>query len=213
MALTVPLSRSLRLSPVIWAIFLACALPELLLAGADLGLWATPRLRFLAVANFGFWAGLLDNWRPNYAAQPWLMFLTYGFLHAGPVHFAVNMMTLFSLGDPVARALGAPRFAALYLALMVAGGLGFALFPEPDAPMVGASGALFGLAGILLAWDYRHRRSRGRSIAPVAQSLALLVGLNLVLWWAMDGQLAWQTHLGGFLGGWLLARWIEPRVG
>ncbi len=32
----------------------------------------------------------------------------------------------------------------------------------------------------------------------------MLVGLNAMLWWAMNGQLAWQAHLGGFIAGWAL---------
>ena len=35
--------------------------------------------------------------------------------------------------------------------------------------------------------------------------------LNLLLWWAMDGQLAWETHLGGFLAGWVMALLADPR--
>jgi membrane associated rhomboid family serine protease len=35
--------------------------------------------------------------------------------------------------------------------------------------------------------------------------------LNIVLWWAMDGQLAWETHLGGFITGWIAAMLIDPR--
>ena len=35
--------------------------------------------------------------------------------------------------------------------------------------------------------------------------------INLVMFWALDGQLAWQTHLGGFVAGWVLALLIDPR--
>jgi membrane associated rhomboid family serine protease len=199
-----------RLSPAVWFILALCAVPEALFAGAELGLWAGLRLRIVAIDFFAFWAGLLGSWQPNYALQPWLMFLTYGFLHGGPVHFLVNMATLLSLGDPIARAIGQVRFLGLYLAFQVAGAIGFALWPEVGAPMVGASGALFGLAGLLLAWDFQDRRAHGHTIAPVARSLGMLFLLNLLLWWAMDGQLAWQTHLGGFVAGWLAARWVQP---
>lgn len=194
----------------VWLIFTLCFLPELLLSAADIGAIDAPRARAIAFDNFGFWAGLLGNWHPNYAAQPWLMFLTYGFLHAGPVHFAVNMLTLFALGGPVALVAGPWRFLSLYLMFAVAGAVGFALWPEVGAPMVGASGALFGLAGILLAWDWRFRRRRGLPLGPVLRSLVLLAGLNLVLWVAMGGQLAWQTHLGGFVAGWAMGWLVAP---
>ncbi len=201
----------LRQPTAVWLIFAACTLPELTLTGADLGLWADPRLRGTAIEWLGFWSGLLYDWQPNYAAQPWLMFLTYGFLHGGLAHWAVNMLTLLSLGRTVARPLGGWRFLSLYLALMVAGALGFAMVPNGSmAPMVGASGALFGLAGVILAWEYRYRRRRGRSLAPVIQNLVLLLAMNVAPWFALKGQLAWQTHLGGFLAGWVLAQWVRP---
>jgi membrane associated rhomboid family serine protease len=88
----------------------------------------------------------------------------------------------------------------------VGGALGFALLSRVVAPMVGASGALFGLIGALIAWDYADLRARGASPAPVVKAIAWLTVLNLALWWAMNGHLAWQTHLGGFVAGWLAAR-------
>ena len=39
----------------------------------------------------------------------------------------------------------------------------------------------------------------------------LLLLLNLVMWWMLDGLLAWETHLGGFITGWIAALLIDPR--
>lgn len=200
----------LRAAPVVAGLFLACLLPELLLWGADLGFWGTSHWRMNAWAWGGFWNGLLGNWRPNFALQPWVMFLTYGFLHGGIVHFSVNMMTLFSLGPPLEDRFGGLRFLGLYLVSLLGGAAGFALLSASVQPMVGASGALFGLAGAHLALGWRRLRGQGASLAPVAKSVLLLVGLNLVLWWAMHGMLAWETHLGGFVAGWIAALWLDP---
>ena len=78
--------------------------------------------------------------------------------------------------------------------------------------MVGASGALFGLAGGLLAWGYVDRFTLRQALWPVARAAGLLLVMNLVMWWALEGQLAWETHLGGFISGWLAAMLIEPRA-
>ena len=196
--------------PVVLAIFVMCLVPEVLLSGADWGLWGSPRWRLWAFQNAGFWSGLLHNWRPNYAVQPWTMFLTYGFLHAGAVHFLVNMTTLVSLGPPLADRLGAGRLVWLYAGAIVGGALGFAALSSEVLPMVGASGALFGLAGAHVALHYRARRAVRASQRPVLRAVLGLVALNLLLWWAMNGQLAWQTHLGGFVTGWFLALWLDP---
>jgi rhomboid protease GluP len=191
-----------RVPVVIWVLAVASLLPELVLLGADLGLWGTHRWRSLAYQYAGFWAGLLGNWHPNYPAQPYVMFASYGFLHAGPVHFLVNAITLLSLGPPLAETLGPWRFLALYTVSLVGGAIGFAALSPAAAPMIGASGALFGLAGAFLAHEYNDRTTRQRSQWPIVQALIWLCLLNLALWWAMHGQLAWQTHLGGFIAGW-----------
>lgn len=194
--------------PVVLVLFLACLLPEIVLSGADYGLWGDPGWRLWAWQHGGFWTGLLGNWRPNYAAQPWLMFLTYGFLHGGLVHFGVNMLTLFSLAPPLVDRMGQGRFLLLYMASMIGGGLGFALLSQSPQPMVGASGALFGLAGAVMALSWQYLRARGESLRPVIRSLLWLAVLNAVLWWAMSGMLAWETHLGGFVVGWVMGLWL-----
>lgn len=192
-------------------LMMLCILIEIVLQMGDWDLLPIPRFRSLAYEYGSFWAGLLWGWTANYAAQPYLMFLTYGFLHGGLVHLAVNMFTLWSLGGAVINRVGLKGFSLLYGASLLGGGGGYALFSNSPLPMVGASGALFGLAGGLLAWLYVDRYTRAERLLPVAQAVLALAAFNLILWWAMDGQLAWETHLGGFLTGWLAAMLIDPR--
>ncbi|MEZ5776823.1 MAG: rhomboid family intramembrane serine protease [Paracoccaceae bacterium] len=194
--------RTGRIAPAIWVLAALSALPELVLAGADLGLWGHPDWRGIAIEYGGFWSGLLGNWRPNFAAQPWTMFLSYGFLHAGFWHLALNLLTLLSLGPPLVRRMGALRFIVLYLAAQVGGGLAFAAVSSAAIPMIGASGALFGLAGAWLALDYNRRLDLRQPIWPVIRVCLWLIALNLIMWWALARLLAWETHLGGFLAGW-----------
>lgn len=198
--------------PVLICLFVISALVEVVLTGADLHLWGTPRWRAMAFADAAFWPGLLDNWPRNYLLQPYLMFASYGFLHAGLIHLGVNMLTLFSLGPAIADRVGQVRLLQLYVVAIVGGAFGFALLASGTTPMVGASGGLFGLAGALLSWELADRQRRRLSLAPVWRALIMLVGLNIVLWWAMYGQLAWQTHLGGFLAGWAFARLHDYRT-
>jgi membrane associated rhomboid family serine protease len=139
------------------------------------------------------------------------MFLTYGFLHGGLLHLVVNMVTLWSLGLAVLDRVGSRGFVLLYAASLLGGALGFALLASTLAPMVGASGALFGLAGGLLAWGYVDRFTLQEALWPVARAAGLLLLMNVVMWWALDGQLAWETHLGGFVAGWVAALMIDPR--
>ncbi len=193
------------------ALIVICAVIELVLLCADFGLVATTRLRGIAYQNGGFWVGLLGTWEPNYPAQPYLMFLTYAFLHGGPVHLVVNMITLYSLGRLVISRVGQRRFLILYAISALGGALGFALLSSALRPMVGASGALFGLVGAWIAWDYIDRFSFSEPLLPVLRPILILIFLNVVLYYAMGGHLAWETHLGGFLAGFFAAFLLDPR--
>lgn len=206
--MTSGLSRAIRAVPaVVWCLAALCLLPELVLQGADWGLWGSARWRPLAYAQGAFWAGLLYGWLPNYPGQPVLMFLTYAWLHAGIGHLLGNLGALFWLAPDLAARLGPWRFLALWGAGMLGGAALFAALPTSAAPMVGASGALFGLAGAAAVMAARSWRQ--------GLLLALgLVALNLAAWVAAGGHLAWQAHLGGMLAGAaalpLLRRGVRP---
>lgn len=196
---------------VIIALIVVCTLIEGLLQLGDLGVFDVSRFRNVVYENGGFWQGLLDDWRPNYPFQPWVMFLSYGFLHSGLMHLVVNMITLWSVGSVVVERVGAIKFSIVYAASILGGAMGFALLSESFRPMVGASGALFGLVGAVLAWDYVDRFTLRERLTPVARAVLLLIALNVVLYFAMDRLLAWETHLGGFLTGWVFALLVDPR--
>lgn len=188
-----------------------CTLAEGVLQLGDAGLFGIPRFRALVYEFGGFWPGLLANWRPNFPLQPATMFATYAFLHAGLWHLGLNMITLWSLARPVVARVGQAKFLIIYGISILGGAIGYALLTETYRPMVGASGALFGLAGALLAWDYVDRFLVDAGLWPVARAALLLIALNSALYFAMGGILAWETHLGGFVAGWLAALLVDPR--
>jgi membrane associated rhomboid family serine protease len=186
-----------------------CAVCEVIVEGADLGFWGQPGWRRIAIEYGGFWVGLLGNWRPNFPGQWLTMFLTHAFLHAGLSHFVTNMLTLAVIGPSVAARLGPARFLVLFLGSAFGGGLGYALILPSSSPMVGASGALFGIFGALCAWDYKVRPARDRLVF-VAWIATVVVLLNLVQWWVSGGLLAWQAHVAGFVAGWILGLGLDP---
>ena len=207
-----PLPRLVpRLPIVIGLVIAACTLVEGALILGDFGMLGLPRLRQTAYEYAGFWPGLLGGWTPNYGTQPYAMFLSYAFLHTDIKHFVFNMITLYSLGGAVWDRVGTRGFLILYVAAILGGGLGFGLLADTLRPMVGASGGLFGLAGGLLAWNYVDRFTESRQLWPIVWIILGLLFLNLALWWLMDGLLAWETHLGGFVFGWIAALLIDPR--
>ena len=192
------------------ALALLCLGIEVALAGADAGLWGSARWRPFAYQNGAFWAGLLADWEPNIPLQPVAMFLSYSLLHGGPWHLAGNLVALWVLLRLLGERLDAPRFLALWAVSATGGGLAFALLAGGVRPMVGASGALFGLAGAWMLWEARDLRARGLSLRPVWRALALVVALHPAMWLIEAGLLAWQAHLGGMVAGAILAAAMGP---
>lgn len=194
---------------VVLAMAVLVALPELLVQGADLRLWGSPLWRPLSYQYGAFWAGLLHGWTPNYAAQPAAMFLTHAVLHASLSHLVGNLLGLLTLGRLVQERLGTAGFLLACLASVLGGGLAFGLISRSPQPMVGASGLVFGLAG---AWAWglvAERRAAGqggwRAVWPFAAITLGLVVFNLASFVLLRGILAWETHLGGYLAGVLVA--------
>ena len=199
------------LPTAIWALVALCALPELVLLGADWGLWGSARWRPMAYQNGAFWAGLLYGWRPNYSAQPVLMFASYGWLHAGPGHLLGNLGVLVWLGPQMLARFGILYFVALWATSLLGGAAGFALLTSSPAPMVGASGALFGLAGAWLIEDVRHTYGLRSRLLRGGLLLVALLALNAAAWGLQGGHLAWETHLGGMAAGLVFATLWQGR--
>ncbi len=203
--MTPMLRHALLLRSVVFWLVVVNSAVELVLTAADLELVGSPHWRMTANRYGAFWAGLLHDWQPNYAAQPWTMFLSYAFLHSGPVHLIGNILALLILSRLLPDNTRAPAILVLWIGSAIGGALCFGLLASSPQPMVGASGALFGLAG---AWQYtvwRACRRNGTNLRPVWFTLIWLVLLNLIMWLMMNGMMAWETHLGGFVTGWVLA--------
>lgn len=202
---------------VLWVIGLTC-LPEILFTLADSGLITGlfgsigPGLRQLGLIYGGFWRGLLMTWEPAFPGQPVAMFLSYALLHGGLIHLIGNMVVVLSLGGVVVGRLGQGGFVILYALTAIGGAAGFALLSGSLSPMVGASGAVFGLIGAWQFWEFQDRRAAGAPLSPVGRTLVALVLVNAAMWLFLDGLLAWEAHLGGFVAGWAWAALATPRA-
>jgi len=144
--------------------------------------------------------------------QVWRL-LTSMFLHIGIVHLFFNGYALYIFGVQVERLYGSPRFVAIYLLAGLYGSLlSFAFGPELSA---GASGAIFGLLGAMLAFFRRHRETFGMWGRQQLLNLLVVAGLNLALSVAVPG-IDILAHLGGLLSGavlgWLLAPQYQPHM-
>ena len=127
------------------------------------------------------------------AEGEWWRLITAAFLHYGPFHLLVNMLSLWWIGTALVQRIGSGRFLALYLASGLAGSAG-ALIEKPLAPTVGASGAIFGILGAGVILERRGDLVFGGS------ALGLLV-LNLIITFSFRGSISLGGHVGGLIGG------------
>jgi membrane associated rhomboid family serine protease len=130
---------------------------------------------------------------PAVADGEWYRLITAGFLHASIIHIGFNMFLLYMLGRLLEPSLGTPRFLALYFASLLAGSFG-ALFLDPNAFTIGASGAVFGLAGATFII------ARGRGMDALAGEIGFLILFNLVLGFLIP-RISVGGHIGGLIGG------------
>jgi rhomboid protease GluP len=137
--------------------------------------------------------------------QVWLL-LSSMFLHAGFIHLALNMLSLYFLGSFVEQAFGKGRFLALYLSSGLAGGIAYLYFGAFEGPVVGASGAIFGLLGGVLGYSLRRGTFSWQN--PLIRQLLILTILNLYIGFSVPN-ISNTAHIGGLLGGaafgWLTA--------
>ena len=153
----------------------------------------------------------LLHWGANSAqftlAGDWWRLVTSMFLHIGVIHIALNMWCLWSLGTMCESLYGPWTFAAVYLISGVSGSLASIAW-HPYGVSAGASGAIFGLAGALIAAYRVGEFSAPRAL--VASQLSCLLGFlayNLVFG-AISGITDNAAHVGGLAGGLVLGALI-----
>ena len=140
------------------------------------------------------------NWGPLTFGGQWWRLLTNVFLHIGILHFALNMWCLWSLGAVAESLYGSWTFAGIYLVSGFAGSLN-SKFWHFGGVSAGASGAIFGVAGALIASYTLGEFSVPR--AAVKQTLSSLIsfaGYNLVLG-AFTTFTDNSAHIGGLVAG------------
>ncbi|WET79713.1 rhomboid family intramembrane serine protease [Amycolatopsis sp. QT-25] len=142
-----------------------------------------------------FQLGNLDN-VPTLAGNEWWRIFTSGFLHFGLLHIASNAFSLWFVGRPLEVALGRVPFAVLYLVSMLGGSAACLVFSDLGAyPVVGASGAIFGLIGAYTVIVIKLR------LNPTW--LLIILGLNVFITFQVPN-ISILAHAGGFVAGLLV---------
>lgn len=161
--------------------------------------------------------GANQSWAELDASGEWWRLLSAAFLHGGGLHLLMNLAALHALGGLAERLLGPWRLAAFYLGAILVSSAVSAAFLPPGVPSLGASGAILGLAGLLLAPRWRRHPDLPQALAQrlhqwLAQPIALVFALGLGLR-ALDLPLQFDNaaHLGGLCFGFALG-YLFPSV-
>ena len=135
-------------------------------------------------------------WVGGVADGAWWQLLTSMFTHVEMWHIGFNMLALWFLGPQLEVAVGRVRFLALYLLSGLAGSAMVYWLAGEQVQTLGASGAVFGLIGALLVVALKV----GGNVSQIGAWLLV----NAVITFTFPN-ISWQGHLGGFLGGLLIA--------
>jgi membrane associated rhomboid family serine protease len=129
------------------------------------------------------------------------------FLHAGLLHLAFNAYALWIFGTELERDIGPWSMLAVFLVTGVfAGAASYALSPGFTVA-VGASGAIFGVLGAFIVFNYR-RRQHMLAQARVRGAVMLLL-INLVIGFSIPS-IDWRAHLGGLVAGLVAGYAVDP---
>jgi rhomboid protease GluP len=167
-----------------------------MLAGLGFRSVLSPPTTLLLAWGGQYWPAVLEHGQ-------WWRCLTYAYSHGGLIHLGFNMLVLYQIGPLVERELGPGRFMVLYTSTALTATLAGLLW-HANVPVVGASGALFGLIGFSIV--YFHR------IGPPGLQLR-----NFMLQWALFafvfGLLVGADnagHFGGAVGGAVIGLLFPP---
>jgi membrane associated rhomboid family serine protease len=133
--------------------------------------------------------------------------LTVTLLHAGYLHLALNMYALYLIGPVVENIWGTRLFGLFYVLTALAASTASIVFSP--GPAVGASGAIFGLVGVLVAGTRVHHPVLDQRARQIVPQLGFLVVINLVLGFSIGG-IDNAAHIGGLISGLWLGLVVPP---
>jgi membrane associated rhomboid family serine protease len=194
-------------------------------------MWESSGLSFRGLRAFPDIVLIAYGAKLNYLINPpnnqWWRFITPMFVHIDFLHLLMNMFSLLILGPFVEKLYGSAKFVVVwvvtgiagvvgsYLALrpsLARGVLGTFIFRDTDVPAAGASGALFGLIGILFVFGIKYRRELPEGFKRVfGTGMLPIIFINLFIGFVGRSFIGNAAHLAGLFAGALLALFVDYR--
>jgi rhomboid protease GluP len=167
------------------------------------------------------------NYLINSPNNQWWRFITPMFVHIDLLHLVMNMFSLLILGPFVEKLYGSAKFVVFYVLTGIAGVVGSYLafrpslargvfgsfiFKGADVPSAGASGALFGLVGVLFVFGIKYRRELPEGFKRVfGTGLLPIIFINLFIGFVGRSFIGNAAHLAGLFAGAALALFVDYR--
>jgi len=155
-----------------------------------------------------YYLGLIPYY---FLERPWTI-VTNMFIHAGFWHFFGNMLTLFFFGRALSMLIGQNKLLLVYFVGGIIGNGLYLLLGETMSIAVGASGAVYAVAGALVVM-VPNMRVAIWGIVPMPLWVAILI---FFIVWSIPGfipGIAWQAHLGGLATGLIIGYFFRKRGG
>jgi membrane associated rhomboid family serine protease len=147
--------------------------------------------------------------RPVQHGELWRL-LTVTLVHGGIIHLGFNLYALWLIGPLVEALYGHARFLLIYVLCGLGGSAASLAFGDPRIPSVGASGAIFGLFGILLVADRVHKPALTRGARNLAAQIGGLIAVNLFIGFLPGSNIDNAAHVGGLIAGAVLGFVMIP---
>jgi membrane associated rhomboid family serine protease len=199
---------NLRATPVTKILLIAMAIGylwELVIAGGPGSLFEGPSGP--ALIDAGALVPVKLDGSGGLVGGEWWRLVSSMFLHAGLIHLGLNAYVLWIFGVEIERQIGRLSTLAVFLVTGVFAGAASYAFADRFAIAVGASGAIFGLVGAFIAYNYL-RRHHVMAQARLRGALTMLL-INLVIGFSIPA-IDWRAHLGGLVAGLVAGFAVDP---
>jgi membrane associated rhomboid family serine protease len=193
---------SFGVNPV-WVIIIINLIIFIATLFAETGRYPLGDFYYTIIDKFTYYLGLIPYY---FTERPWTIF-TAMFIHAGLWHLFFNMITLFFFGSYLSQLVGSSWFAIVYFIGGIVGNLLYVLIGEEFLIVVGASGAIYAIAGALVVMVPNIRVAL-MGIVPMPLWVAILV-VGVIL--SFLPGVAWQAHLGGLAVGLIAGYFFRRR--
>jgi len=191
-------------TPHVWVTWVLVALNVLVYVAMVTSGGGFPKTSSQTALAFG------SNFGPDTINGQWWRLLAAMFIHFSLVHITFNMVVLVQMGRMAERLFGNARFAALYFFTGLSASL-TSLCWHPVFNSAGASGAIFGVLGALLAYVVRYRSSMPRTIqAQRFRTAAFIIVYSLFNGLTHQG-IDNAAHLGGLVSGFVMGWLLQGR--